>query len=104
MTATEVLAAWKSAGTSGIQFYPEFERLTGFTEADVRKHFAAWNKLPRTAVDEIAAHNGVTVQDAGFQAYLADVSRGLPPAIPESWDEPYQYGHSLLHEQKPRKT
>ena len=82
MTATDILTAWKAAGAAGgIKFYPEFERLTGFTEAQVKEHFAVWNKLTHEAAEEVAAENGVTVREAGFQAYLADVKRIGRPRI-----------------------
>jgi hypothetical protein len=82
MTVSEVLAAWKAAqAAGGAAFYSTFESLTGFTEADVKRHFAAWNNLTHEAAEEVAAENGVSVREAGFQAYLADVKRIGRPRI-----------------------
>lgn len=105
MTATDILTAWKAAGAAGgIKFYPEFERLTGFTEAQVKEHFGAWNKLTHEAAEEVASENGVTVREAGFQAYLADVKRiGRPriAAIVGQRDEDDAYGDPNPRSEKP---
>lgn len=81
MTAIEILAAWKAAAAAGgSQFYAEFERLTGFTEADVKRHFGDWNRLSHETAEKIAEDNGVTIREGGFQAYLATIKRtGRPP-------------------------
>ena len=82
MTATDILTAWKTAqAAGGAAFYAEFERLTGFTEAAVKEHFADWNKLTHAAAEEVASENGVTIRDGGFQAYLADIKRIGRPRI-----------------------
>lgn len=79
MNANEVLAAWKAAANTS-SFYEEFEKLTGFSEADVKKHFAAWNKLRHETAEEIAEGNCVTIREGGFQAYLSVLTRtGRPP-------------------------
>lgn len=83
MTAHDILAAWRTAtAAGGAQFYAEFERLTGFDEAAVKAHFAAWGKLRHETAEEIASNNGVTLREGGFQAYLAHIKRvGRPPII-----------------------
>lgn len=82
MTATDIMTAWKAAqAAGGAAFYGEFEQATGFDEAAVKRHFVDWNKLTHEAAEEIAAENGVTVREAGFQAYLADVKRIGRPRI-----------------------
>jgi len=74
MTAIEMLAAWKSAADTG-KFYEEFEKLTGFTEADVKQHFAAWNKLRHETAEEIAEDHGMTIREGGFQVYLTIIKQ-----------------------------
>lgn len=91
MTAADILTAWKTAqAAGGAAFYSTFESLTGFSEAGVKQHFADWNHLTHAAAEEVAEENGVTVREAGFQAYLADIKRiGRPRivAIVGVWDE-----------------
>jgi hypothetical protein len=88
MTAQEILAAWKAAAASG-NFYAEFEKATGFPEADVKKHFAAWGKLRHETAEEIATENDVTIREGGFQAYLADIKHIGHPRICGIVDEGY---------------
>lgn len=93
MTAHDILAAWRTAtAAGGAQFYAEFERLTGFDEAAVKKHFADWNKLRHETAEEIAAENDTTVREAGFQAYLADIKRIGHPRISTYLDDGYEDG------------
>ena len=78
----EVLDAWAAArAAGGDRFYEELHRLTGLTEADVKEHFAAWTKLRHETAEEVAEENGVTVREAGFQAYLTNVLRLGRPRI-----------------------
>lgn len=82
MTAIDILTAWRAAQASGgATFYSEFERRTGFSESDVKQHFADWNKLTHEAAEEVAFENGVTLREGGFQAYLADIKRIGRPRI-----------------------
>lgn len=79
MTAKEMLAAWKAATATGA-FYAEFEKLTGFSEDDVKKHFTAWNKLRHETAEEIADGHGMTIREGGFQVYLTIIKQnGRPP-------------------------
>jgi hypothetical protein len=91
VTATEILTAWRAAAASG-RFYEEFERLTSFPEAEVRRHFAAWGKLRHETAEEIAIENGVTVREGGFQAYLSDVKRRGGPRMSACVD--FGYGEN----------
>lgn len=93
MTVEDILNAWKIAADSG-GFYEVFERLTGFSEYDVRRHFVDWNRLRHEIAEEIAEEEGVTIRSGGFQAYLAAIKRsGHPPisailGISEEDDDP----------------
>lgn len=91
MDTHEILAAWNQARASGgAAFYTTFEKLTGFTEEQVKAHFAAWGKLRHETAEEIATDNGVTIRDGGFQAYLSIFKRvGRPPIIAIT-DEGYE--------------
>ena len=81
MTAHEILSAWNAARmVGGAQFYAEFERLTGFSEAQVKAYFASWTRLTHETAEEVAVANGVTIREGGFQAYLADVKRAGHPS------------------------
>lgn len=91
MTAHEILAAWEAAtAAGGDRFYAEFERLTGFSEADVRRHFGAWARLRHETAEEVAVENGVTVREGGFQAYLSDIKRIGRPRTSTYVDDGYE--------------
>lgn len=90
MTVQEILSAWKQARLAGgAQFYSVFESLTGFSETQVRDHFQRWCGLTHETVEEIATSHGVTVREAGFQAYLADINMSGHPRISAIIDEGY---------------
>jgi hypothetical protein len=74
MYVPEVMAAWKEAQACETHdFYEKFYHLTGLDEATVKRRFSMWNLLPHEQAVAIAERNGVTVEEAGFQAYLVEV-------------------------------
>ena len=84
----QLLEAWKNAANTS-NFYAEFERLTGFSEADVKKHFGDWNKLRHETAEQIAEDCGVTIREGGFQGYLAIIKRNGRPHLRAIIDSGY---------------
>jgi len=74
LTFEDIDSAWKAAQDDPDTFYECMEVLTGFTKDQIKTHFADWNKLSHEEAETIAERHGITLEEGGFQAYLAEVS------------------------------
>ena len=87
MTVIEIRTFWAKANALGRDlFYPAFAAGTGWDKATVQSHFRDWNTLTHERAEAIAAKHGVTIREAGFQAYLAEVSQNPNAYLPEQPD------------------